>query len=187
MQLTSCLGGTSSRMFPRRAVAPATVRVPAPKMLGPHIPKLPSARGMRAACRAQFSDEVMLGALVVAARLCPTRPSTTQFHDCALVSWTQLLSSFTTSIKRDLDILKKDIKGDLDVLKKDIKGDLDVLKKDIKGDLDVLKKDIKADIKAADDRWAVAEARWYALAQRVPALEVAVTGELPVTKAPGDG
>ena len=71
MQLTSCLGGTSSRLVSRRAVAPATVRVPAPKMLGPHIPKLPSARGMRAACRAQFSDEVMLGALVLAGAVVP--------------------------------------------------------------------------------------------------------------------
>ncbi|KAG2440730.1 hypothetical protein HXX76_003587 [Chlamydomonas incerta] len=100
-------------------------------MLGPHIPKLPSARGMRAACRAQFSDEVMLGALVLAS---------------AVVPYT-LLSSFTTSIKGV----------------------------------------IVADIKAADDRWAVAEARWYALAQRVAALEVLATGKLPVTKAPGDG
>ncbi|KAG2436199.1 hypothetical protein HXX76_006511 [Chlamydomonas incerta] len=83
MQLTSCLGCTSSRPVSRRAVAPATVRVPAPKVLGPHIPKLPSARGMRAACRAQFSDEVMLGALVLAS---------------AVVPYT-LLSSFTTSIK----------------------------------------------------------------------------------------
>ncbi|PNW76455.1 hypothetical protein CHLRE_11g467603v5 [Chlamydomonas reinhardtii] len=138
MQLTSCLGGTSSRLVSRRAVAPATVRVPAPKMLGPHIPKLPSARGMRAACRAQFSDEVMLGALV---------------YWGAVVPYT-LLSSITTSIK---------------------------------GELAVLKKDIAADSKAADDRWAVAEARWYALAQRVAALEVLATGKLPVTKAPGDG
>ena len=71
MQLTSCLCGTSLRLVSRRAVAPATVRVPAPKMLGPHIPKLPSARGMRAACRAQFSDEVMLGALVLAGAVVP--------------------------------------------------------------------------------------------------------------------
>ena len=42
-----------------------------------------------------------------------------------------------------------------------------------------------ADIKAADDRWAVAEARWYALAQRVAPLEVLAIGKLPVTKAPG--
>ncbi|PNW71082.1 hypothetical protein CHLRE_17g745847v5 [Chlamydomonas reinhardtii] len=131
MQLTSCLCGTSLRLVSRRAVAPATVRVPAPKMLGPHIPKLPSARGMRAACRAQFSDEVMLGALVLAG---------------AVVPFT-LLSSFATSIKGD----------------------------------------IVADIKAADDRWAVAEARWYALAQRVAPLEVLAIGKLPVTKAPGDG
>ncbi|KAG2422250.1 hypothetical protein HXX76_016177 [Chlamydomonas incerta] len=160
MQLTSCLGGTSSRLVSRRAVAPATVRVPAPKMLGPHIPKLPSARGMRAACRAQISDEVMLGALVVAG---------------AVVPYT-LLSSFTTSIK-----------GDLDVFKKDIKGDLDVLKKDIAVDVKAADDRCAAGIKAADDRWAVAEARWYALAQRVAGLEVLATGKLPVTKAPGDG
>ncbi|KAG2422248.1 hypothetical protein HXX76_016175 [Chlamydomonas incerta] len=171
MQLTSCLGGTSSRLVSRRAVAPATVRVPAPKMLGPHIPKLPSARGMRAACRAQISDEVMLGALVVAG---------------AVVPYT-LLSSFTTSIKGDLDVFKKDIKGDLDVLKKDIAVDVKAADDRCTAGIKAADDRCTAGIKAADDRWAVAEARWYALAQRVAGLEVLATGKLPVTKAPGDG